>query len=83
MNFLQTAGVIRKQYAAIALNALSHTLVYDDMGACTGGGAEDAEAGEEVSDEDARRLVDNTYSLHVAVGENKVPISLFFDEYAE
>ncbi|KAL3242312.1 hypothetical protein MRX96_021239 [Rhipicephalus microplus] len=53
------------------------------MRACTGGGAEGAEAGEEVSDEDVGRLVDNTYSLHVAPGGNKVPIALFFDEYAE
>ncbi|KAL3209160.1 hypothetical protein MRX96_009348 [Rhipicephalus microplus] len=40
--------------AAIALNAVSRTLVFDDMAACTGGGAEGAEAGEEVSDKDAR-----------------------------
>ncbi|KAL3226747.1 hypothetical protein MRX96_024683 [Rhipicephalus microplus] len=52
------------------------------MGACTGSGAEGAEAGEEMSNEDARRLVDKAYSFHVAPGENKVPISLFFDGYA-
>ncbi|KAH8038237.1 hypothetical protein HPB51_026134 [Rhipicephalus microplus] len=69
--------------AAIALNAVSRTLVYDDKGACTGGSAKGAEAGEEVSDEDARRVIDITYSLHVAPGENKFAISLFFDEYAE
>ncbi|XP_075724105.1 uncharacterized protein LOC142766375 [Rhipicephalus microplus] len=45
--------------AAFALNAVSRTLVYDDMGV---GGAE-GEAADEmvVSDEDASKLVDNTH----------------------
>ncbi|XP_075728276.1 uncharacterized protein LOC142769176 [Rhipicephalus microplus] len=50
--------------AAIALNAVSRTLVYDDMG--VGGGEGEAADEMVVSDEDASKLVDNTYSLHVA-----------------
>ncbi|EEC16187.1 hypothetical protein IscW_ISCW012411 [Ixodes scapularis] len=48
---------------AIALNAMSHTMVCDE-------GAQ-------------RGLLDVTHSVHVAPGEDKTPISLLFDEYAE
>ncbi|XP_077528147.1 uncharacterized protein LOC144139759 [Haemaphysalis longicornis] len=89
---------------AIALNAVSKTMFFNDEGDC---GPRRVELGDEegegskrprtllVSDDGRERrsdldeadaalkLVDQSHSLHVAPGENRVPIALFMDEYAE
>ncbi|KAL3195670.1 hypothetical protein MRX96_001797 [Rhipicephalus microplus] len=77
--------------AAIALNAMAHTTIFDD-GACVitncvnsgGDVAAESVAGKAAhSSPDEIGLIEGTHSLHVAPGEGQTPISLLFDEYAE
>ncbi|XP_077560786.1 uncharacterized protein LOC144175598 [Haemaphysalis longicornis] len=84
---------------AIALNAVSKTMFFNEEGlrgvqreeedASTPVKTRVVLAGATGSDavceeaETVRKLVDQSHSLHVAPGENRTPIALFLDEYAE
>ncbi|KAL3254794.1 hypothetical protein MRX96_017536 [Rhipicephalus microplus] len=77
--------------AAIALNAMAHTMIFDD-GACVitncvnsgGDVAAESVAGKAAhSAADEIGLIEGTHSLHVAPGEGQTPISLLFDDEEE
>ncbi|KAL3190345.1 hypothetical protein MRX96_019403 [Rhipicephalus microplus] len=67
--------------AAVARNAASHTILYEDMAIARTTTGEDTNAANE--DAEVSGLVDNILSMHMALGEGRVAISLLYDEYAE
>ncbi|KAL3222393.1 hypothetical protein MRX96_028416 [Rhipicephalus microplus] len=72
---------------AIALNAMSKTIFFNEEGEQrprTLLMRDDGERSGELDDAAAAdKLIDQSHSLHLASGENHVPLALFMDAYAE
>ncbi|KAL3211838.1 hypothetical protein MRX96_051942 [Rhipicephalus microplus] len=72
---------------AIALNAMSKTIFFNEEGEQRPRALlmrDDGERSGELDDAaTADKLIDQSHSLHLAPGENRVPLALFIDAYAE
>ncbi|KAL3196114.1 hypothetical protein MRX96_015594 [Rhipicephalus microplus] len=72
---------------AIALNAMSKTIFFNEEGEQRPRALlmrDDGEHSGELDDAAAAdKLIDRSHSLHLAPGENRVPLALFMDAYAE
>ncbi|KAL3184170.1 hypothetical protein MRX96_032455 [Rhipicephalus microplus] len=72
---------------AIALNAMSKTIFFNEEGEQRPRALlmrDDGERSGELDDAAAAdKLIDQSYSLHLAPAENRVPLALFMDAYAE
>ncbi|KAL3225105.1 hypothetical protein MRX96_004687 [Rhipicephalus microplus] len=72
---------------AIALNAMSKTIFFNEEGEQRPRALlmrEDGERSGELDDAAAAdKLINQSHSLHLAPGENRVPLALFMDAYAE
>ncbi|KAL3206052.1 hypothetical protein MRX96_040437 [Rhipicephalus microplus] len=72
---------------AIALNAMSKTIFFNEEGEQRPRALLMRDYGERSGELDdataADKLIDQSHSLHLALGENRVPLALFMDAYAE
>ncbi|KAL3257229.1 hypothetical protein MRX96_017076 [Rhipicephalus microplus] len=72
---------------SIALNAMSKTIFFNEEGEQRPRALlmrDDGERSGELDDAAAAdKLIDQSHSLHLAPGENRVPLALFMDAYAE